>query len=62
MVRLGTSGSTARDAVWLTTAMTSPILASALPEVDPGTEFERFFEVEFERVFGAAYLATGFAA
>ena len=30
-----------------------------LPEVDPGTEFERFFEVEFERVFGAAYLATG---
>ncbi len=31
----------------------------SLPEVDPGTEFERFFEVEFERVFGAAYLATG---
>ncbi|HSH33617.1 MAG TPA: hypothetical protein VLB31_08345, partial [Actinomycetota bacterium] len=31
----------------------------SLPEVDPGTEFELFFEVEFERVFGAAYLATG---
>ena len=31
----------------------------SLPEVDPGTEFERFFEVELERVFGAAYLATG---
>ena len=33
--------------------------ALSLPEVDPGTEFELFFEVEFERVFGAAYLATG---
>ena len=31
----------------------------SLPEVDPGTEFELFFEVEFERVFAAAYLATG---
>src|SRR4029078_4961808 len=31
----------------------------SLPEVDPGTEFERFFEVEFERGFGAASLATG---
>ena len=31
----------------------------SLPEVDPGTEFELFFELEFERVFGAAYLATG---
>jgi DNA-directed RNA polymerase specialized sigma24 family protein len=31
----------------------------SLPEVDPGTEFELFFEVEFERMFGAAYLATG---
>jgi DNA-directed RNA polymerase specialized sigma24 family protein len=31
----------------------------SLPEVDPGTEFELFFEMEFERVFGAAYLATG---
>jgi DNA-directed RNA polymerase specialized sigma24 family protein len=30
-----------------------------LPEADPASEFELFFEVEHERVFGAAYLATG---